>query len=145
MEKSSVNKVINLKPGMENVNLRVRVLRAGETKVIQTRKGVRTISEAIVGDESGRVKLTLWGRHAGTIEEGTAIEVKGAFTTQYRGEVQLNLGSKGSIEQISEELVPSEEDIPEATPKAPYTPGRGGYQRRASGMRGGSYTRRKWR
>ncbi len=54
-------KVGNLKPNMESVDVTVRVLEASEARQIQTKNGVRTISEAIVGDETGRVKLTLWG------------------------------------------------------------------------------------
>ena len=130
MEKPLEKKVIDLKPGMENLNLKLRVLEAKEARTIQTRKGVRTISEAIVGDESGRIKLTLWGRHAGLIKEGDAIEVKGAFTTQYRGEVQLNLGSKGSIKQLDKDIVPPIDEIPDLSPKAPRTRSKGGFQRR---------------
>lgn len=54
-------KIINLKPGMENVNVEVRVLENLGVRTINTKAGVRTLGEYIVGDESGRVKLVLWG------------------------------------------------------------------------------------
>ena len=123
-------KVSSLKEGMDNVTVKGRVISADEPKVIQTRKGPRRISEAVIGDETGRVKVTLWGKHAGTLEEGEAVEIKGAWTTSYRGEVQLNVGFKGEIERIGEEEVPREEEIPEETPKADSPPRRrsfGGY------------------
>ncbi|MCD6323619.1 MAG: single-stranded DNA-binding protein, partial [Desulfurococcales archaeon] len=85
-------KVMELKPEMNNLDIVVRVIEAGEPKVINTRSGQRTISEALVGDESGRVKLTLWGKAAGELTEGRAVEIKGAWTTTYRGDVQLNIG-----------------------------------------------------
>jgi replication factor A1 len=117
-------KIIDLKEGENDVNVRVRVIETREPKVVQTRKGPRTISEAIVGDETGRAKLTLWGKHAGTLKEGEAVEITGVWTTQYRGEVQLNVGYKGEIRQIPNEEVPQKEEIPEETPKPenPYTP-----------------------
>jgi replication factor A1 len=65
-----VTRVIDLREGMDGVSVRVRVLEAGEAKVIETRNGPRTISEALVGDESGRVRLTLWGKLAGSIKKG---------------------------------------------------------------------------
>lgn len=116
---SKNKKVKDLKPGMSNVDIKVRVLEASPPKTIQTKKGERTISEAVVGDETGRVKLTLWGRAAGTIKEGDAIEIKGGWTTAYRGEVQLNIGGRDTIQSISDEEVPKEEEVPEERPKAP--------------------------
>ena len=125
---------MELEEGQDNVKVKVRVLEASEPKVIQTRKGPRTISEAIVGDETGRMKLTLWGKHAGTLKEGEAVEISGAWTTQYRGEVQLNVGYRGEINKIEEDDVPSSDEIPEQTPKAknPYRPrGQRYYSRRS--------------
>jgi len=131
-------KISELKPGMNNLSLKVRVIEAGEPRIIQTRKGPRTISNAIVGDETGRVKLTLWGDKAGTIHEGEAVEIEGAWTTSYRGEVQLNVGSRGSITEVSGEEVPGSEEIPENTPKAPQSS-------RSSRRFPGTYTRGGYR
>ena len=141
MSEEKERKIMDLKEGENDVNVRVRVIETREPKVIQTRKGPRTISEAIVGDETGRAKLTLWGKHAGTLKEGQAVEISGVWTTQYRGEVQLNVGYRGEIRDIPDEEVPKAEEVPEQTPKPehPYTPRRqpGGYRRQR-----GSYYRR---
>lgn len=123
-------KISSLKEGMDNVSVKGRVISTEDPKVIQTRKGPRRISEAVIGDETGRVKVTLWGKHAGTLEEGEAVEIRGAWTTSYRGEVQLNVGYKGEIERIGEDEVPGEDDIPEDVPKA-----EGGYRRGGFGQR----------
>jgi replication factor A1 len=32
----------------------------------------------VIGDETGRVKVTLWGKHAGTLKEGEAVEIRNA-------------------------------------------------------------------
>ncbi len=128
-----VRKISSLKEGEDNVNVRVRVIKTMEPKVIETRKGPRTISEAIVGDETGRIKLTLWGKHAGSLKEGQAVEVSGAWTTSYRGEVQLNVGYRGEVKEVEEGEVPQEEEIPEETPKAQgsYRSGYSGYKKRS--------------
>jgi replication factor A1 len=130
---SEIRKIADLKEGLEDLNLKVRVVEARKPKIIQTKRGSRVISEAIVGDETGRVKLTLWGKQAGTLKEGEAIEIKGAWTTSYRGEVQLNIGSRGEITRIDENEVPPPEDIPKKTPKAEsrtqYSRGRQGFSR----------------
>ncbi len=135
----SVRKVSDLRDGMDDVSVRVRVLEVLGEKVVETRRGPRRISEAVVGDETGRVRLTLWGRHAGSLREGEAVEIRGAWTTSYRGEVQLNVGFKGEIERIPDEEAPRPEEVPEDTPKAPRlqrTGRRGQGHRRTGPMRG---------
>jgi Single-stranded DNA-binding replication protein A (RPA), large (70 kD) subunit and related ssDNA-binding proteins len=111
-------KVGNLKPGMENVNLTVRVIEAGEPRQIQTKNGTRTISEAIVGDETGRIKLTLWGNLAGSVKAGSVVKIDNAWTTAYKGQVQLNAGSKSQITETQEDGVPEADQIPENIPSA---------------------------
>ena len=136
---SELSKIKDLKPGLDNVTVQVRVLETREPKVVQTRRGPRTISEAIVGDETARIKLTLWGEKAGSLEEGQAVRIEGAWTTAYRGQVQLNVGSRGNIEEVSGEDVPEAEDVPEDVPSAPETPRRGYGQRGRGQRRGGWY------
>jgi replication factor A1 len=111
-------KVSQLREGEDDITVRVRVLEVGETKTVQTRRGPRTLSEAVVGDDTGRVRLTLWGKHAGSLQEGEAVEIRGAWTTSYRGEVQLNVGYRGEIDRIPDADVPPAEEVPEETPKA---------------------------
>lgn len=130
MESSKVN-VIDLKPGMENVHVVVRVLKAGGPKVIRTKAGERTISEALVGDSTGRVKLTLWGNTAGSVNEGDAIEIVGGWTSVFKNEIQLNVGSRGKVSKVDSSLVPEVSEIPEAMPKAPEE----GWSRRSGGFR----------
>lgn len=135
-------KVSSLREGEDNISVKVRVLKTTDSRVVETRKGPRTISEAVVGDETGRIKMTLWGKHAGTLKEGQAIEVNGAWTTAYRGEVQLNVGFKGEIREVDNSEVAAESEIPEAVPKAQnQPPQRAGFTRerspyRRSGERG---------
>lgn len=140
--KTEKTKIMDLKPEMNNLQVVVRVIEADEPKVINTRIGQRTISEAIVGDETGRVKLTLWGKAAGSLREGQAVEIKGAWTTTFRGDVQLNIGGRGNITEVSGDDVPEPENIPEETPKAPesYRPSRKGtYSKRSYGSYGRRY------
>lgn len=142
-EGSSPTRVIDLKPGMENVFLKVRVIKTEAPRIIQTKKGERTISNAVIGDESGRVEAVLWGSQAGTLKDGEAVEIKGAWTTSYKGKVQVNIGRSTEVKEIEDGEVPASESIPEASPQAPEEPfrPRGGgrsFQRRPrrGGFRG---------
>ncbi|MGC9122243.1 MAG: OB-fold nucleic acid binding domain-containing protein [Thermogladius sp.] len=128
--------IIDLKPGMEHVKVKGRVLEAGPPKVIQTKKGPRTISNAVIGDSTGRVETTLWGEKAGTIKEGQAVEITGAWTTSFRGKVQLNVGRSSEVREVSDAEVPQPSEVPADSPTAPEEERRPGFQgRRRSGFR----------
>jgi replication factor A1 len=121
-KKSSPRKsIIDLKAGEEGIHITGRVIETTPPRVIQTRKGPRTISNAIIGDETGRVQATLWGSKAGTLEEGKVVDIQGAWTTSFRGKVQVNIGRSTEVKEVEDSTVPPVEDIPEEEPKAPET------------------------
>ncbi|ADV64700.1 OB-fold nucleic acid binding domain-containing protein [Desulfurococcus mucosus] len=126
-EASPPTNIMDLKPGMEKVSVKARVIKAEAPRVIRTRNGPRTISNAVLGDETGRVEATLWGEKAGTLKEGDAVEVHGAWTTEFRGKVQLNIGRSSEVVRIDSGSVPEASEIPENSPTAP--PGSGGPSR----------------
>ncbi len=124
------SKIADLKPGMERVSVLVRVIDPGEVRRITTRSGERTIREATVGDETGRVKLVMWGRSIKSLSRGNVIEVSGAWTTVFRGKVQLNVGGPENVRVVEDSgEVPPVESIPMEEPKtegaAPRRPTRG--------------------
>jgi len=144
-ERNVTKKVMELKQGESSITVKGRVLEANEPKTIETKKGTRTISEAVLGDETGRVKVTLWGDKAGTVEEGQAVKISGAWTTGYRGKVQLNVGSSSEVTQIDDSEVPSAEEVPESEPAAPMEERRS-FDRRGGrrDYRQGGFRRREW-
>lgn len=129
--------ILDLKPGMENVTVRVRVLEIGTPRTIETKKGTRTICNAVVGDATGRVDAVLWGLKTASFKEGDVVEISHAWVTEYRGKVQLNVGKSSEIKQLSGNEVPLPENIPEVRPKhsssRPPFRGRPGFRRRGSG------------
>lgn len=115
--------IIDLKPGMENVTIRGRVLEKTPPRTIETSKGTRTISNAMIGDSTGRVEVVMWGEKVTTLKQGDVVEIKGAWVSEYRGKVQLNIGKSTTVTEIPSNSVP--EEIPESEPKATGT-----YQRK---------------
>ena len=132
MSKPGVRRIIDLKSGEENVTVVARVLQVNEPRVVETRRGPRTLSEAVIGDASGRIKLTLWGKHAGTLQQGQVVKISRAWTSSFKGEVQLNVGSRSVVEVVDESMAPEEDEIPSRVPRASRSPGKRSrfYQRR---------------
>ncbi|EZQ10792.1 single-stranded DNA-binding protein [Candidatus Acidianus copahuensis] len=126
-------KIGNLKAGIENVNVTARILQVGDERSIQTRNGPRTIREIMVGDETGRVKLTVWGSREEELKEGQVIKIENGWTTAFKGQVQLNAGSKSKISEVEDGQIPEADEIPENIPTDNSPPPRRSFRGRGGG------------
>jgi replication factor A1 len=90
-----------LKAGMSNVNIKAKISELREPREVMTKFGTATsLTEVMLEDDSGTVKLTLWGKQADGLEKDQKVEVLGGFTKEFREEVQLGLGRGGSIKVL---------------------------------------------
>jgi len=109
-------KIRDLRPGMKRVSVRAKVLNIGEPIEITTRFGeVKHVSEAVIGDETGVVRLSLWEDQRNEVQEGKTIFVENGYTTLVRGHLRLNVGKYGAIKDSKEEIeeVDEENDMSE--------------------------------
>jgi len=124
-----VDKISELKEG-KSVTIKGRVLEVSEVRTVQTKYGPRELSEAIIGDETGRVKVTLWGEKAGTLKEGEVVEIRDGWTTSFRGEIQVNVNRRTEIKKLEDGDAPELEEKPDIVPRA-----QGNFRRHARGER----------
>lgn len=102
---------------MHNVNITVKVVDLSEPRTVKTKNGEATIREATVEDDTGKAKLTLWGKQAEAVRKGSVIKIENAWTTSFKGEVKLNVGDRSKISQVEEgEEQQTQEEEPEETP-----------------------------
>jgi replication factor A1 len=52
-------------------------------------------------DESGEIKLTLWGDDISKISDGSKIKITNGYTNTFKGEVSLTKGKYGQLEVLS--------------------------------------------
>jgi replication factor A1 len=94
-------KIAELRSGMNHVDLKAKIVKLSETKEILTKFGtVTTLTEAKIEDDTGSMKLVLWGKQSEGIEEGNEIEIKNGFVKVFRDELQLSIGRNGSIKVV---------------------------------------------
>lgn len=91
-------KISELKAGMSNVNLEAEVIDKSETKIVQTRYGKRSVANAMLKDESGEIKISLWQDQIKKVNVGDKVSISGAFVTTFRDSLQLNIPRNGKIE-----------------------------------------------
>ena len=72
-----------------------------EPREIITKFGTATtLTEAVLQDDSGTIKLTLWGKQSDGIENNQEVEIENGFVKEFREELQLTLGRKGTIKVV---------------------------------------------
>jgi replication factor A1 len=124
-------KINKLVADMRNVDVRFRVIQKGEVREIESRDGkLLKLSEVEVGDETGRIFLTLWDTSIDLLEEGDIGEVKNGFIKVIRDELRLNIGKYGELVKIEEDAdfveakdIPNEFNKPPVDYRPPYKRG----------------------
>jgi replication factor A1 len=97
----------DLRTGMSQISLKAKVLEVPAAKLVFTRFGnYASVANALIGDETGSIKLCLWNEQIGSISVGDMIQLENARASTYRGERQLNIGKKGTLNNIKDMIPP---------------------------------------
>ncbi|MEM0073177.1 MAG: OB-fold nucleic acid binding domain-containing protein [Thermoplasmatales archaeon] len=100
-----LTKVKDLNSGSKRVTVLAKVLSVGEPREIQTRYGEKkNVTEAVLGDETGKVTMSLWEDQAKQVENGSSIRVENGYVSFVRGHMRLNVGKYGSIKKADSEI-----------------------------------------
>ena len=73
------------------------------------------VANLALGDETGRIRVTLWGEKADRVSDlaaGATVEVIDGYVRERNGDLELHIGSRGTIEGIESDV----EYVPETTP-----------------------------
>ncbi|MCD6483689.1 MAG: single-stranded DNA-binding protein [Candidatus Odinarchaeota archaeon] len=107
--------VSDLRPKLREVNLKFKVVSKTDEREVSSRLDGSThrVSEAIVGDETGVVTMTLWDDQIDQITEDSTFVLKNGYVGFFKNTLRLNIGKYGSIETSEEEIgtVNTENDI----------------------------------
>ena len=52
---------------------------------------------AMVKDETGEIRMTFWGDDCKQAKEGLKVKIKKGYVTEYRGQLQINVGRDGKV------------------------------------------------
>jgi replication factor A1 len=96
--------ISDLQPNERSVNLLCRII-AVNPKDITVKGEQRKIYYGILGDESGTISFTYWSSEL-EFEKGDVVEISNAYTREWQGNVQLNLGDRASINKTDKKRLP---------------------------------------
>jgi replication factor A1 len=94
-------KISELRDGMRRVDAEGEVTEISETRDVSLRTGGEArVADAILNDETGSIKVSLWDDQIDMVKVGSKIKIENGYTNSYRGEVRLNVGRYGTLEVL---------------------------------------------
>ena len=98
--------VESLTMGQSDVNLRGLLLDTDEVRTFDRDDGSEgRVSNLTLGDETGRIRVTLWDEmadRATELDAGTAVEVVDGYVREREGSLELHVGERGAVEEVDE-------------------------------------------
>ena len=100
-----LTKVRDLTPNSKQVNVLAKVMSIGEPKEVMGKFGdPRKVCEAVVGDDTATITLSLWNEQIGTIQKDEVVLVDNGYVSLVRGHMRLNVGRYGNLSKSTESI-----------------------------------------
>ena len=140
-------KVGDLTPQSKAVNVTAKVVSKTEVREIPMGRdgSAHKVSDALIGDETGVVYLTLWDDNIEKVNEADTVRIENGYVTLFKGNIRLNIGKYGKLEAAKEPLtveVNTENNVSSKTYEQERRPFRGGGRGFGGGGYGGGRDRR---
>lgn len=88
----------DLRIGMKSVSLKAEVVEVSDTSFVVTRFGnYASVANALISDETGKIKLCLWNEQIKSVAVGDTVQVENARISAFKGEKQLRVGKNGNL------------------------------------------------
>jgi replication factor A1 len=88
----------HLRSGMKKVNLEAQVLETPKPATVHTQyRDNALVTNAWIGDDTGKIKLCLWDEQVNCIAVGDTIQIKNATVATFKGERQVRLGKNATL------------------------------------------------
>ena len=73
----------------------------GEPRTVNLRTGGQAqVADAVLKDDSGQIKLTLWDAQIKMVKAGSKVTVENGYINSFKGENSLNVGKYGKLNVI---------------------------------------------
>jgi len=104
--------VQDLEENLGGVSIRLRILPKSEPRSVKTKDGQEhSVVDAMAGDRTGIVRLSLWDERIREVEEGDVIDVENGYVNRFKGRLNLNIGKFGTLEKVDDPGFPSVEEL----------------------------------
>jgi replication factor A1 len=143
---------------MKSLNITFKVVEKGEEREVTSRRDNEThrVLDAVAGDPSGTVILSLWDDMIETVETEKTYRLENGYTSLFQGHLRLNIGRYGELKEADSAIdeIDTENDLSAEEHERPRRRSYGGYgggrsysggYRRGGSRRGGGRDRGRGR
>ena len=93
-------KISELQPKQGNVEIEAVIAELGETRTYNKFGRELSVADAVIKDDSGTMKLTLWNDDIPRFKAGDKVKVINGYVNEFQGEMSLTSGKFGKIEKV---------------------------------------------
>ena len=93
-----MTKISELEKGKTGVDVAGTIKELGEVRTFDKYGRTLKVANAVLTDESGEVKLTLWNDDIEKVKQGDSIKITNGYVNEFQGEKQLTTGKFGKLE-----------------------------------------------
>jgi len=91
-----------LRVGMKGINVTAKVIEVPPIQQVFTRWGSEAyVTNAMIADETGSIRLSLWNSRVDTVQVGDEVELTSCYVSRFAGEPQLRLRRKSTLAVIN--------------------------------------------
>jgi replication factor A1 len=94
-------KISELKAGMRNVSVTGKIDSVGDPRTVNLKSGgTNMVADAVISDESGSMKLSLWGDDISKVQPGDRVSVENGYINTFKGENSISIGKFGKMTKV---------------------------------------------
>lgn len=92
--------ISEIQPRQGKIDIEVEVISIEEPREFNKFGKVGRVANAVVKDDSGEMKLTLWNDEIDMVKPGVKIKITNGYCSEFQGEKQLTAGRFGKLEVL---------------------------------------------
>ncbi len=93
-------KISEIKNNQGSINVEADVVEVGPVREFNKYGKNLRVANAVLMDESGKIKLTLWNDEISKVHEGDRVKITNGYAKAFQDELQLTAGKFGKIEVV---------------------------------------------
>ncbi len=93
-------KISELKARQGKVELTAEVISIEEPRTFNKSGKDERVANAIIKDDSGEIKLTLWNDEIEKVKVGDKVKITNGYVNEWQGTLQLTAGRFGKLEVV---------------------------------------------
>ena len=94
----NISKIRELQAKQIKVEIEASIISISGVREFNKSGKIGRVANAILQDETGEIKMTLWNEEIDKVKTGNIIHIRNGYVNEWQGEKQIMVGRFGNIE-----------------------------------------------